>query len=60
VGRVHPEFSVSIKRAKAAAALAYEESAGEIPPVLTIFGLKNMAPDDYRVASGIDQSGSGS
>jgi hypothetical protein len=43
-----PRVFWSNKNAKAAAALAYEESMGKMRPVLTIFGLKNMAPDDYK------------
>ena len=47
-GRVHPEFSVALNAAKAAATLGYEESVGTIPPAISIFGMKNMAPDDYK------------
>lgn len=52
---VHPEFSVAVKRAKAAATRSYEGDAlrvrskggGPGTATLIIFGLKNMAPDDY-------------
>lgn len=53
--RVHPEFSVAVSRAKAAATRAYEGDARHVrqhgggggQATLIIFGLKNMAPDDY-------------
>ena len=53
---VHPEFSVAVKRAKAAAAAWYDEKArgiisgepsGKGGSTLCIFGLKNFAPDDF-------------
>jgi hypothetical protein len=51
--RVHPEFSSAVKRGKAQCALWWEiknqtgvvENKGN--PTLIIFGLKNMAPDDW-------------
>jgi transposase len=52
--RVHPEFSVSVKKAKAKCAAWWEGKgrAGvtgdkDVNPTLAIFGLKNMAPDDW-------------
>jgi hypothetical protein len=50
---VHPEFSSAVKRGKAQCALWWEiknqtgvvENKGN--PTLIIFGLKNMAPDDW-------------
>lgn len=49
----HEEFSLSVKRGKAACALWWEMVAqkgalgGEANPTLCIFGLKNMAKDDW-------------
>jgi hypothetical protein len=58
-GQEHPEFSLAIKAAKAACALAYEETMGDLAPALTIFGLKNMAPDDYKDVIRQEQVGPG-
>jgi len=50
----HEEFSLAVKRAKAKCAAWWERRArlgaqGEdANPTLCIFGLKNMAPDDWR------------
>lgn len=51
---VHPEFSEAIKIAKAKCAAWWERlgrsgaMGGEVNPTLVIFGLKNMAADDWR------------
>lgn len=51
---VHPEFSEAIKIAKAKCAAWWERlgrqgaQGGEVNPTLVIFGLKNMAADDWR------------
>lgn len=53
-GRVHPEFSVAIKNGKAKCAAWWERlgrqgaQGGDVNPTLVIFGLKNMASDDWR------------
>jgi hypothetical protein len=53
-GNVHPEFSLAIKRAKAAAAFAVERDGNRLRAgqpgsnAMTIFQLKNFAPDDYK------------
>lgn len=50
----HPEFSEAIKIAKAKCAAWWERlgrqgaQGGEVNPTLVIFGLKNMAADDWR------------
>lgn len=50
----HPEFSDAVKRAKAKCAAWWERlgregaMGGEVNPTLVIFGLKNMAADDWR------------
>lgn len=52
----HPEFSEAVKRAKAKCAAWWEKQARmgaagtqkDINPTLCIFGLKNMAADDWR------------
>ena len=52
--RVHPEFSVAVKKGKAKCAAWWERlgrtgaMGGEVNPTLVIFGLKNMAGDDWR------------
>lgn len=54
--RVHPEFSVATKIAKAAAALKWEERAGKVgergggpgTAQMIVFALKNMAAADFR------------
>jgi transposase len=65
-GDEHPEFLAAIKRGKAACAewwenLARQGAAGnrEINPTLVIFGLKNMAPDDFVERKAIEHSGPG-
>lgn len=63
-GRVHPEFSAAVKRAKAAAALRWEERnnrlADEGGPAgsnaVVIFNLKNFAPDDFREKQEVQHS----
>lgn len=63
--RVHPEFSVAVQAAKAAAAHSLEEDARRIrkdgggtgSATLTIFGLKNFASDDFRESQEIKHSG---
>lgn len=56
----HPEFSEAIKRAKAKCAAWWEKKArdgaggGEVNPTLVIFGLKNMAAEDWREKQEID------
>ena len=52
--RVHPEFSAAVKKGKAKCAAWWEKlgrvgaQGGEVNPTLVIFGLKNMAADDWR------------
>jgi hypothetical protein len=59
----HPEFSEAVKRAKAKCAAWWEAVArkgalGEdANPTLCIFGLKNMAADDWREKVEHEQSG---
>ena len=61
---VHPEFSAAVKRAKAKCAAWWErlgrEGAQGAPanPALVIFGLKNMAPDEWRDRKELDHSSS--
>jgi hypothetical protein len=51
---VHPEFSLAAKRAKAACGAWWEKTAranaadGKGNATLCVFGLKNMASDDWR------------
>ena len=61
---VHPEFSAAVKRAKAKCAAWWERQArtgasigGDGNPTLCIFGLKNMAPDDWREKQEVQHSG---
>ena len=64
----HPEFLEAVKRGKARCAAWWERkgregAAGEsqVNPTLVIFGLKNMAPDDWRDKQEHDhRSGDGS
>lgn len=57
---VHPEFSASVKRGKAKCAAWWERlgrsgaMGGEVNPTLVIFGLKNMAAEDWRDKQEID------
>lgn len=59
----HPEFSVSVKIAKAKCAAWWEKLGrnnardGGGNATLVIFGLKNMAPDEWREKQEIHQSG---
>ena len=54
--KVHPEFSVAVKRAKALRARWWEDRARDVAQTggpggqatMVIFGLKNHAPDDFR------------
>lgn len=54
---VHPEFSVAVKRAKAKCAAWWEKtnrtlaSSGMGNATACVFGLKNMAADDWRDVS---------
>lgn len=58
---VHPEFSAALKRGKAACAAWWEERLRSVAKdggasgaaTATIFGLKNMASDDWRETSTI-------
>lgn len=60
---VHPEFSAAVKRGKAKCAAWWEETArggatgGEANPTLCIFGLKNMAAEDWRDKHDHEHSG---
>jgi hypothetical protein len=61
----HPEFSTAVKRAKARCAAWWEAQGrlgaiGEVKvnPTLVIFGLKNMAADDWREKQEVEHSGS--
>jgi len=60
----YPEFSASVKRAKAKCAAWWELQArmgatGEmqVNPTLVIFGLKNMAAEDWRDKQEVSHSG---
>lgn len=59
----HPEFSEAVKRGKALCAAWWERIArsgatgGNANPTLCIFGLKNMAADDWREISRQEQTG---
>lgn len=56
----HPEFSVAVKKGKAACATWWEAlgrknaATGAGSATLVIFGLKNMAPDEWREKQEID------
>lgn len=56
----NPEFSESVKVAKAKCAAWWERAGrsgalgGDVNPTLVIFGLKNMAADDWRDKQEID------
>lgn len=63
----YPEFLESVKRAKAKCAAWWERvgrsgaQGGDVNPTLVIFGLKNMAADDWRDKQEVDhRSGDGS
>lgn len=61
----HEEFSVAVKRAKTVCAAWWERQAREgasgkdkdVNPTLCIFGLKNMAPEDWRERKEVQHSG---
>lgn len=61
----HPEFSEAVKRAKAKCAAWWEKQARmgasgaqkDINPTLCIFGLKNMAAEDWREKQEVQHSG---
>lgn len=61
---VHPEFLAAVKIAKAKCAAWWErlgrEGAKGAPanPTLVIFGLKNMAPEEWRDRKELDHSSS--
>lgn len=63
---VHPEFSAAVKRAKAKCAAWWEKRGrdgaekGALPGAntLIIFGLKNMAPDEWSDKQEIDHRSS--
>lgn len=60
----HPEFSDAVKRGKSKCAAWWERlgrqgaQGGDVNPTLVIFGLKNMAADDWREKQEIDLSSS--
>lgn len=61
----HPEFSTAVKRGKARCAAWWEAqgrlgATGEtkVNPTLVIFGLKNMAADDWREKQEVDHTSS--
>jgi hypothetical protein len=62
-GNTHPEFSLAVKRAKAQCAAWWEQVArknamdGGGNATLCIFGLKNMAPDEWRDKVETEHSG---
>lgn len=61
----HPEFSLAVKAAKAAACHAYEQDAARVrkrgggpgTATLIVFGLKNMGGEDYRDKQEVEHSG---
>jgi hypothetical protein len=59
----HPEFSVAVKEARAAATLWWENRGRSIAlgedgnPTLVIFGLKNRAPEEWRDKTETEHSG---
>ena len=60
--RVHPEFSVAVKKGKAKCAAWWERlgrtgaMGGDVNPTLVIFGLKNMSPEDWRDKQELDHT----
>lgn len=66
-GKAHPDFFVSVKAGKAACARWWEERLRDIAreggatgqATAAIFGLKNMAPDDFREKQEHEHSGPG-
>jgi hypothetical protein len=65
--RVHPEFSVAVKKAKAASAKWWEERAHKVAAeggpggqaTMVIFGLKNHAHEDYTDKTQHEHAGPG-
>lgn len=62
--KAHDEFSVAVKRAKAHCAAWWEQNARngamgakDVNPTLCIFGLKNMAAEDWREKQEVEHSG---
>lgn len=63
--KVHAEFSVAVKKAKAATAAWWEERGRQVAKdggpggqsTMVIFGLKNHAPEDYRDRQEIAHTG---
>jgi len=59
----HPEFSAAVTRGKTMCAAWWEKLArtnamtGDGNATLTVFGLKNMAPDDWREKQEVEHSG---
>lgn len=60
----NPEFSEAVKRAKAKCAAWWEKNARDgatgakdVNPTLCIFGLKNMASEDWREKQEVQHSG---
>lgn len=60
----HPDFSEAVKRAKAKCAAWWETQARQgavgrkdVNPTLCIFGLKNMAAEDWREKQEVQHSG---
>lgn len=60
----HPEFLEAVKRAKAKCAAWWEANARQgatgmkdVNPTLCIFGLKNMAAEDWREKQEVQHSG---
>jgi len=63
--KVHPDFSVSVKKGKAKCAAWWEKQGrlgatgqAQVNPTLVIFGLKNMAGDDWRDRKDVDHTSS--
>lgn len=60
----HKDFSESVQNGKAACAAWWEKlgregaQGGQVNPTLVIFGLKNMAADDWRDRRDIDHTSS--
>lgn len=61
--KVHPEFSLAVKRAKASACAWWEKQARTITEkgggnaTLAIFGMKNMGADDWAETTRQEHSG---
>lgn len=60
---VHPEFSEAVKKGKAACAVWWESAnranalSGQGNATSCIFGLKNMAPDEWRDKHEVEHTG---